>query len=68
MTENNTFEAKKDLLLMLISNIKRTERKKINEINKRIKALKLLEKKVFSANKEEINLLDKKVNSWFDNN
>lgn len=47
-------EQQKDLLLMLVAKLKKTERKKTNALN-------LLSDKILSANKEQLKNLEKDV-------
>ena len=51
-------EQQKDLLLMLVAKLKKAERKKTNALN-------FLSNKILSANKEQLEILEKDVRLLF---
>lgn len=58
-------EEQKNLLIMLVTSLKKEERKKIIIAEKKIKSLNLLSKKIIEADKEQLKILEAKVNSLF---
>ena len=58
-TQNENLEEEKDLLLMLVATLKKQPRKKINALN-------LLQNKILSANRGQLKILKKKVDTLFE--
>lgn len=58
LKQNKNLEQEKDLLLMLVTTLKKPHRKQINALN-------LLQNKILSANKDQLKTLDKEVHSLF---